>query len=912
MALAFFAVSYGFSQNKDLDFRFETDTVSVERGLTFINFLVLENKSSQAIHINNLKSIEKYPGLLLSTPSQYKLAAGEKKRFPIKFLVNLDFIKMQSKDITYLLSYSVNGIQKELKTSFFFRSNEKERVSIYPFSREIYINPEAGESTISLFVENRGYQSRSILLTAQSNPNGLEFSPKEMRVSLEGQEKRLIEFKVNFQTNNFFPDYTIRVKAKDLINNENIGSTYLRIKVLSNHKQFSPGPGLETGKNFVEMSYNQQSNNLNYLQMRGNADFSLGKGFEGNFNTLGNYYFEEDKYNFYDTWFDLKKGNSQIRLGNVYGNEYDYNVSGRGGKLRTSIGKNKTIEVLAVENNYSLVGNYFPQHKSSTIAGAKYEFGKTNDFNGKISYVFEHDPRLNIDTQVANAISSFVVDSLHNFQVEAGFSHEKGLIIKDDHTGASAGLNYETRLDKWDFQSLNSWTSKSYAGLSRGSFDLNQKIGYRFSNKTRVFGQYQNAQVNPNYLDFQHDEYIGNPSHAQYFYSTQNAQTGVRFSTSKGYLLFSPKFEKQKNNSNSMEAQLTAYRLHTAIGTSFNNQNISLSAQFSRSKSEGTKEWFNSFKTTASYRYKAFSLNGSVQLNPNDVIDLRTYGLNNKNFINYNIYTAYSFHSFHHSLIGSISAGINYSEQYENINQHFNGNLEYKINRSWAATGYANYSNYKSTGNYSYKGNNYQFSAGIKKYFTRKTTRGNHKVRLQLFHDKNFNGIFEDNEIAIANTVVYLEDFAAITDKDGQVVFENVPQGSYKLRVNESNGLRLRRDPIIIVNKHKNLKLGMVKNNKITGKLVETKQKYDDLETDVRGVTVYAKDKEGKIFKTLVNQNNEFEFFLENGNYSIYIENTKYHFINPSREIILNNKDHEEPLIFKYEKKDRKIKVKKF
>src|SRR5699024_788804 len=213
-----------------------------------------------------------------------------------------------------------------------------------------------------------------------------------------------------------------------------------------------------------------------------------------------------------------------------------------------------------------------------------------------------------------------------------------------------------------------------------------------------------------------------------------------------------------------------------------------------------------------------------------------------KEFVNYNIYSAYNFRFFNNSLSGSIAAGINYSGLYQNTNRQLNGNLEYKISRSWSATGYANYSTYKSMGDFGFKGSNYQFRIGLKKYFINATAPGKHKVKLQFFHDKNISGIFDANETAMANEVVYFGDEVAITDKHGKVVFQNVPDGNYTLKINEAEGLRMMRDPLITVDDRKDLKIALVKNNKVTGKLVEVRQKYDDLPSNVRGISVYAKD----------------------------------------------------------------------
>src|SRR5690606_29181365 len=111
------------------------------------------------------------------------------------------------------------------------------------------------------------------------------------------------------------------------------------------------------------------------------------------------------------------------------------------------------------------------------------------------------------------------------------------------------------------------------------------------------------------------------------------------------------------------------------------------------------------------------SMNGTAQYNPNTVYDLNYFSENTKDFINYNVYSSYNFKALQNKITGYLSAGVNYSELYNNINQNLNANLEYRFAQSWAAMGYVNYSNYESLLANSFKGDNYQFKIGIKKYF---------------------------------------------------------------------------------------------------------------------------------------------------------------------------------------------------
>jgi len=889
---------------------FEVDSISVEKGSTFTNILVIENSGTQEITIQDLTPQDKYPGFIFYPKGDFTLATSEQKRLPVKFIANLDFMKMPSDKITFALSFTRSNTSKSLHASFTVQKEEDNSIAIYPFSRENYINPAIPESVISLFVENIGYTKRSIKLEFQSLPEGLEINPRQLTLSLEGLEKRMVELKISVKKQNtLFPDYHIRIKAHDLTTNKEIDGTTVNVSVLSHNRQIVRGPGPGIGNNYAEMAYNGHSSGLSYTQVRGNTEFPASDNLNGRFNLTADYFHQSDLYNLYDTWLELERKNSILRIGNVYGSDYHYSISGRGGKIAKKTNAGDEIEVLALENNYMLHGTYYPQGEGSKMAGAKYSFGETNPFNGKISYLFDHDPRRSINSHVGHFFSSFNFDNQHNFRMEAGLSNEKGLLNNDQNTGALAGFNYDTRFGKWDIQSLNSYATKNYAGLSRGSSNFIQRIGRVFSGNKQAFMLYQYSQEQPEYLSFQSQPDFMYPG---YFYSMQALRTGYQFSLQNWNFLISPQVETQKNTINMISHELLAYRLHTNIGTSFGSHGLHMTTEYSFSTADRGSDWFHGLRANMSYRYKGFSLNSTVQWNPGSVIDLNSYYYSNQDFVNYYLYTSYNFQSLNRSLTGSLSAGTHYSELYGNLNQNLTGNLEYKITPSWSATGYFSYSDYRSIETSGYRGNNYQVRIGLKKYFTVSTSIGNHKVSFLLFEDKNFNGKLDKDEMTLPGEVVRLNNYVAITDKKGKVTFQNVPKGVYTLKVNESAGSRLMMDPVIQVDKNINRNVGLVKKIRVTGKLMEVRQPYDDLETTATGIIVYARNHEGLIQTAVVNQENEFEFFLKDGIYVIYIENDKYNYIDPVKTIKVESSAKTEPLLFEYSKKNKTIKVKKF
>ncbi|MBV8327819.1 MAG: hypothetical protein JO178_16150 [Chryseobacterium sp.] len=914
MALLHF--SFVFAQEKkDIQIHFENESVAVEKGSTFTNFLVIENKSSEEISIQNIIPEEQYPGLLFYPKNNLTLGAGQSKNLPVKLIANVDFMKLRSNEITFKVSYTTPTVTGTESASFFVKKDENKNIAIYTATYENFINPGTPDSSMLLIVENQGYSKRTVRIDLQSIPDGLEMMPRQQTVSLEGLEKQTVEIKIAVRKQNtLYPEFNINATATDLLDNKIVGSNTLYLVILSHNRQIARGNEAVSGSNFAEISYNENSSGFDYLQLRGNTAFRINENLKARVNVGADYYLD-GRYNLYDTWLEVERKKTVLRLGNVNSNDYDYPVFGRGGKVSTQLGKNNQIEVLALENNYNLYGTYFQQTKGSTMAGAKYSFGNSQSFNGKVSYIFDHDPRFNVDTQVANGTTSFLINDKYILRTEVGLSQEKGLSNKDENTGALMGANYEGKIGKWDIQSINSFATKSYAGIKRGSFISNQRIGFQFSNSQRAFIQYQDSQVDPEFLSFQNAPIQpGNTSNLRYYFnSTEALGLGYQFSLKKWNFLLAPKVEKQKTASFYASQELFSYRLETSISTVLGSHGLNWTAEYSYSKANNREEWFNSLKTTLSYRYKSFSLNGTAQWNATSVFDLNSYyNAADRNFANYNLYASYNFQMMNNHLSGSFSAGASYSELYKNLNSNVSGNLEYKISPSWSSTGYFNFSGYKSTADYVTSGSYYQFRVGIKKYFTATTSLGNHKVTLQLFEDKNFNGLLETGESVLANEIVKLDNFVALTDKNGKVVFQNVPEGTYTLKVNESAGARLMMDPVIMVNSNINRKIGLVKNIRIKGKLTEIRQAYDVVETDVTGILVYAKSEDGKIETAVVNQKNEFEFFLKEGKYDLYIENDKYSYTKPIQTIKVTKDGYSETVIFEYKKKDTTIKVKKF
>lgn len=896
----------GQAQVRPLQMYFENDSIAVVQGQSFVNFLHISNTSEEIQEIKSITPATNYPGLLLYPKEKIIIKPGEELKLPIKFLATTKFMELPASEITFVISFSEKDTAQ--KVSFSISKKEERQLALYSFSRENFLNPQQKEATFAFFLENRAYSARSIKLNISSQPQGLPILPAETIISLSGQEKQRVEFTVKAPSEkNFYPDYRIVVKATDLETAENVGILYLNLAILNSQRQLLPSPAPVMGKNFAEVAYNEQGVGFDYIQAKANMEFGLGPALIGRFNLAADYFHTENLYNLYDTYLELEHKKKLLRVGNLYGNDYDYSVYGRGFLAKTAIGQASNLEVFGIENNFRLAGNYFPSDEGSYLAGTKYSFAGGGSAKGKLSYVFDNNTRLNTQSHLGHGSLSWGGPN-QSLTLEGGASLERARQSQEQHNGFSGKATLLFQRGRWNIHSLNALASRHYVGLNRGSLNLNQYTGYSLSEKTKIFVQYILSEVQPQYLQPQVE---GQYVFPDYYYMSQEGKTGVQWRLGKWNFLLSPQIEKQKINTSYSRDNLLAYRLRGNVGTVLERHSFDLSAEYSILDIDG-KPLIDGYQTTFTYRFGGFSLNTSLQWNPNDVIELNNFTGNDTQFFNYNIFANYHFQGFNNKLQGNFAAGWNESELYKNTTQTLAGNLEYSFNNQWAINSSANYTRNKSNLYLGSENDYLQLRFGLRKYFRPSTEIDNFKVSLQLFHDKNNNGIFDKGEAAVPNELLSLNDYNAITDSHGMVIFKNVPAGLYLLKLKNSTSGQLGIDPNFTIARNLKMDVPLIKKNRLFGKLQERRQAYDTRETSVRGVMVYAKNAEGEIFSTVVNQNNEFEFFLNNGEYMLYIENDQYRYPKPQVKVTVKDGDYHEPIIFEYEKKDTVIKVKKF
>lgn len=177
---------------------------------------------------------------------------------------------------------------------------------------------------------------------------------------------------------------------------------------------------------------------------------------------------------------------------------------------------------------------------------------------------------------------------------------------------------------------------------------------------------------------------------------------------------------------------------------------------------------------------------------------------------------------------------------------------------------------------------NMYFEASLRKEFGfQQPVIKYYNLKLVFFKDYNGNRIKNDNEPGIKNVLVSIQrtdtenmeltDFTSgelLSNQYGEVEFENIPSGTYKIEYNpvgKDAGTFSKADignEIRVDKKNTTYYIPFVEKNKIFGKIILNRSRLSGLgKIDVSNVRISATDSRGNTYSTLTDKNGEFLIF---------------------------------------------------
>lgn len=904
--------------NKNIYAFFTQDSILLEPGKTFSNTLRIQNSQAKNITIENVRPAKSYPNMLFFPGFRGNVDAGQALNLQTKMIAGTELLMSGENYIDFIVDYTTTGQFKDtLHARYYLSKENQDYIAIISSGIDNFYNPEARENTVSFFIENPGYDIKNLRLNLTLSPSqNLVIRQQSINVILQPRERKLVKIDLQQKGNTtFFTDYSLSVMAYELAKDRLIANSNIPIRTLTSNRQILQNNFLNTRTNFIEAAYNRLNKSNDIYRLRGNVQQQIASNVAMEFNTVTDYFSQYKYVNIYDTRLTLRSKKMLAELGNIYGSDYDFNMNGRGLKLGYTVTGNSSIEVLGIDNNYMLYSSLDNIVDFGKTIGTKYLRSMRNGSPAQVNYLYNTNPLLNTKTHLGSFSTSFKIDSASRVKIEGGVSHEASLGIESSkgfaNAGFAGGISYETIGEKISLFSNNYFSSPYYAGLRRGLLSLDEAVTYRLTQQKSLLFKYSGLINKPKYVDA---HFIYHPSQLMIYESSfvnHTIEAGFNNYTDGFSYSVLPNYTYQYINNSYLNVDYRAYRLKFDVSKSFSKHYLNFIADGGISFINQNKDPFYAARFLLSYRLGMFNVNALADINPVNAYDL--INAQKKNFRNYSLNTNYNYATRDQKLKGNISGGISYVNSYNGFNQFVNNQLEYRIAKDWFATANVFFTRYsKNINTHTY--NNTQFQVGIKKIFGTLSSPNSSKVSFRVFEDQNQNNILDGDEKVLDNVLVNLNEHVAITDKKGFVKFANLPKQEYNIVV-KKNGqtLSLLSNNKVLISKNKKYELPVVKVNTVTGKMIETKKKYDVEQTDVSGISIYAENLSTKeITTTVTDWGGGFMLHLREGNYRIYILNNRYEIANNAQNITVKNNVPTKEVNFNYINTEVEIRVKKF
>lgn len=218
---------------------------------------------------------------------------------------------------------------------------------------------------------------------------------------------------------------------------------------------------------------------------------------------------------------------------------------------------------------------------------------------------------------------------------------------------------------------------------------------------------------------------------------------------------------------------------------------------------------------------------------------------------------------------------------------NFNFNVNYNVAESirfvYDPAAKAKYE--KENGSSLQKNFSLQFGIGVKKDFGIPLPKKLYKKKFtnaafKVFMDVNGNRQFDKEESALENVIVRLNEFEAQTDLNGDLSFQNVALGRYRLQVFSLDNLGawfpVYTDSIDLTGPTLNL-IPFTRGVQIMGNVEMSREKFSagmNGKLDISRIKIFVLDSTGHMLTTLTDQRGDFNFYLPYGSYTLRFDET--------------------------------------
>ncbi len=589
------------------------------------------------------------------------------------------------------------------------------------------------------------------------------------------------------------------------------------------------------------------------------------------------YYQEFNKQRFRTlTGTSLTYRGEQIELsaGNIYDN-HELNLFGRGVKFKQYYDedKNNQMEVWAVDQEVNLL-RPFDSKQGAKQFSARFTT-KNPDANSQLEMSSNYFVRpessskghlhfgsYSVKLSETESLSATVGVSMESFHFQQSDSSLPGYIVKTEYSKLNG---------KWKYYGQLTRGSRNYAGQLQATTILSGYVSYSLTEQNTL-----SYRVQKNTTD--HPAYTPVAMVGRFYYDYETHELNFSRIVENNQFYVRPYYLRQ--------AQLysfdpvpqkpvtgKAYRLSTGVYGHANwlHYNFDLDAGQYQAKNlySGTRQK-SSYQLSGSLGFFNLILDASIQRGPNYITDLTNLKDTAKEYYNRSFNLSFQKTIFKklnvQTTAGLIQNAITVGNIY-NINQAFSIDLGKGLS-AHAEGYYFKYGSSPST---------VQVRAGVRKVFSwEKAEDRRARVTIQLFEDRNNNGIREAGENWVAGVMVRFDDLTLVTDNNGMIQIQKVTRELHKVSViygtrNTQHYL----EHTYTIDKNTRIQLGVPPQYTIKGIVKFPPKKYDESERLMDGIKVILVDAAGKEFTTFTTNGGSFELQVPPGTYHAYLPEVK-------------------------------------
>jgi hypothetical protein len=908
--------------NTGVSYRFEKDTVLVNGGQTFTNKLIVENLSGEAVRMFPHAADTKTLSGIITLPKIIALAAGEKHSYPLKFIADRNTIiqSFQTFSVQLRTDNALVKVQKE--ASFFTNLEDGGGLQIFTEQEEYFLDQSTNRAELNVRLINTGLVPISFHLKLSSSPAGLEFSGEKLLITIPPGAQVLSPFSARNLIGIDRADFIVSISAVQESGAE-LSAKRIRVMSLTSERRFGMGNVSlnQTENNLFAMRYLSMSKNASIYQLQGSGNLQLGKDERLAYRVNLDHYSQLGILNLYDTYLDFKARSWGIKLGNIYEN-LDYVLAGRGIKANYMVTEKSSINVFALQNNYLLLSGYNDQIAGAKIIGANYDFKTSREGSGYLSVLHADNRATGVRSGQVNGKSTFSLADRQSLALEGGLSRES--TVTGGNNAAAGGLIYSLSSDQYQFNSNNYYSTAYYTGTRRGLFQSDSHLIRSFKSLGNLSGRVSLLYSSPKYQQ------------AEGYYRLQNDNSihiyelGYGKAIGKVNFQISPYMMFQRLQGEGLVLPLNqpykwqSRTIRTSANLSFYNTIHSFSVNtdygYTYLNNAISTHPFHSLRLNASYNLPFAGLTAFLQFNPYYLSD-NFNALTTARYRQYSFGPNTRFNALKDKLNVQAAATYNYygnSESYA-----ISSNIRWALGGKWVFTGDVQWSFLQSKLLLNIDSsqpilqnsfNNRQIRLGIEKQFAAFQSSRGKKLELSYYGDQNNNGIKDNEESYVEGLIVKINGETAITDKKGRVTFKNVQPGDYGVQIMNSKGWAARDAMNILISTNKDMEVPLVKTTVLRGKIEVQQSRYQSVRAELSGIAVLASDQMGNTFKTLTDEEGNYNFYLRPGLYRIFIETLGMSFsiANPSRELSLAEGKAVYDLNFQYLDLQQKVEVTRF